>query len=145
MSENIDEPIVVNDENFEVIEPEIVEIQSENAWGLSTAIDLQNCSLELITDRDYIAKFVHELVDFIDMKCFGEPQIVHFGADDRVAGYSMTQLIETSLISAHFANASSRAYIDIFSCKSYDPQSAAEFCMNYFKASYATYTPILRN
>ena len=115
------------------------------AWGLSTAIDLKDCSLELITNSDYIYKFVRELVDFIDMKAFGEPQIVHFGANDKVAGYSMTQLIETSLISAHFANASSRAYIDIFSCKSYDPESAAEFCKNYFKASDVKYTSLVRD
>lgn len=144
MSDTIDGTII-NDDNFEGIIPEIVENQSENAWGLSTSIDLHDCSLELITDKDYIANFVHDLVDFIDMKCFGEPQIVHFGSNNKVAGYSMTQLIETSLISAHFANSTARAYIDIFSCKSYDPQSAAEFCMKYFKANYTTYTPILRN
>jgi len=123
----------------------ITEQEVSQSWGISTAIDLKDCSLELITDPDYIYRFVRELVDFIDMKCFGEPQIVYFGDNEKVAGYSMTQLIETSLISAHFANASSRAYIDIFSCKSYDPKSAAEFCMNYFKASYVKYTPVVRD
>jgi len=32
----------------------------------------------------------------------------------------MIQLIETSLISGHFANLTNSAYIDIFSCKGYD-------------------------
>jgi S-adenosylmethionine/arginine decarboxylase-like enzyme len=116
-----------------------------DSWGISTAVDLKDCSLELITNSDYIYKFVHDLVNFIDMKAFGEPQIVHFGDNDKVAGYSMTQLIETSLISAHFANASSRAYIDIFSCKAYDAESAAEFCKNYFKASEVKYTSLVRD
>lgn len=115
------------------------------AWGISTSIDLTDCSLELITNPDYIYKFVRELADYIDMKCFGEPQIVHFGANERVAGYSMTQLIETSLLSAHFANASCRAYIDVFSCKSYDPESAANFCKDYFKASSVKFGSTVRD
>ncbi len=116
-----------------------------SAWGISTAIDLHDCSLELMINPDYIYKFVRELVDYIDMKCFGEPQIVYFGEDEKVAGYSMTQLIETSLISAHFANASRRTYIDIFSCKSYDPESASEFCKDYFKAGFVKYTSVTRD
>ena len=121
------------------------DVEDFAAWGISTSIDLTDCSLELITNPDHIYNFVRELADYIDMKCFGEPQIVHFGANDRVAGYSLTQLIETSLISAHFANASSRAYIDVFSCKSYDPKSAAEFCSNYFGAKSAKFTSLIRD
>jgi S-adenosylmethionine/arginine decarboxylase-like enzyme len=69
------------------------------------------------------------------MRQFGETQIVHFGKDERVAGYSMTQLIETSLISGHFANLTNAAYLDIFSCKPYDPRAAADFAKRFFKAA----------
>ena len=68
------------------------------------------------------------------MKRFGETQVVHFGEDDRVAGYSMTQLIETSLVSAHFANLTNTTYLDVFSCKLYDPQIVADFAKKFFKA-----------
>jgi S-adenosylmethionine/arginine decarboxylase-like enzyme len=67
------------------------------------------------------------------MKRFGETHVVHFGEDERVAGYSMLQLIETSCISAHFANETNTSYIDIFSCKEYDPKVASEFTRNFFK------------
>ena len=66
------------------------------------------------------------------MKRFGEPQVVHFGEDERVAGYSMVQLIETSLISAHFANQTNATYLDVFSCKPYDPELVADFAQNFF-------------
>jgi S-adenosylmethionine/arginine decarboxylase-like enzyme len=66
------------------------------------------------------------------MKRFGETQVVHFGEDEKVAGYSMVQLIETSLISAHFANQSNATYLDVFSCKAYDPEVVREFSQNYF-------------
>ncbi len=70
------------------------------------------------------------------MKAFGTTQVVYFGEDPRVAGYSMTQLIETSLISGHFANLTNTAYLDIFSCKKYDPEQVAEFAKKYFEAAH---------
>jgi len=78
------------------------------------------------------------------MKKFGDTQVVHFGEDKKVAGFSMTQLIETSLISGHFANQTNHAYIDIFSCKYYDPQVAADFTQEYFKAKDIKIHYILR-
>jgi S-adenosylmethionine/arginine decarboxylase-like enzyme len=78
------------------------------------------------------------------MKRYGDTQVVNFGEEERVAGFSMTQLIETSLISGHFANQSNAAYIDIFSCKYYDPQVAADFTQQYFQAKDITIHYILR-
>ena len=68
------------------------------------------------------------------MRRYGETQVVFFGDDPRVTGFSMTQLIETSLISAHFADASCAIYLDVFSCAPYDPEEVAKFAAVYFKA-----------
>jgi S-adenosylmethionine/arginine decarboxylase-like enzyme len=106
-----------------------------NAWGIASAIDLYDCDPLLIRDADAIKRFVVELCDLIEMKRFGETQVVHFGEDERVAGYSMVQLIETSLISAHFANASNAVYLDVFSCKPYDPEVVQQFAERYFGAA----------
>jgi S-adenosylmethionine/arginine decarboxylase-like enzyme len=103
-------------------------------WGLLSCIDLYECDPNIIRDAEAIKKFVVQLCDLIKMKRFGETQVIHFGEDDRVAGFSMTQLIETSLISAHFANQSNTTYLDVFSCKTYDPEIVAEFAKKYFKA-----------
>ena len=112
----------------------IEHFQQEQPWGLATAIDLQGCNPLLIRSADYIRTFVDALCTLIDMKKFGPTTIVHFGEDPRVSGYSMTQLIETSLISGHFANSSNAAYIDIFSCKAYRPSVAAAFAKKVFEA-----------
>jgi S-adenosylmethionine/arginine decarboxylase-like enzyme len=104
------------------------------AWGLSTSVDLQHCNPATIKSRAKIKAYVVELCELIGMKRYGDCQIVHFG-DGRVAGYSMVQLIETSLISGHFANDTNRAYLDIFSCKGYDPAVVEEFSKKYFGAS----------
>lgn len=103
------------------------------AWGLETTVDLKGCDPELVRNPDAIREFVVELVDKIDMVCYGEPQIVHFGSGDK-EGYTLVQLIETSLISAHFANEANAAYINVFSCKGYDPEFVAQFFKERFDA-----------
>lgn len=103
-------------------------------WGVLTSLDLYRCAGDIIRDRNKIKDYVIQLCDLIQMKRFGECQIIHFGEDERVEGYSMVQLIETSLISGHFANATNNAYIDIFSCGPYDSDRAADFTKEFFKA-----------
>ncbi|MEH0022858.1 MAG: adenosylmethionine decarboxylase [Desulfobacter sp.] len=105
-------------------------------WGVLTSVDIYGCDSGHIRDAGHIERFVVELCEHIDMRRFGDCQIVHFGDDEKVAGYSMTQLIETSLISGHFANASDTAYLDIFSCKFYEPRDVAEFAMSFFKGDH---------
>ena len=106
-------------------------------WGILSSIDLYDCNPETIRDAEKIKQFVIELCDLIEMKRFGETQVVHFGEDEKVAGYSMTQLIETSLISAHFANLTNATYLDVFSCKVYDSQKVVEFAKSFFQAETA--------
>ena len=109
--------------------------EDEDAWGIATAVDVYHCHPSAIRDAEKIRAFVYELCDRIQVKRFGECQVVNFGEDERVAGYSMTQLIETSLVSGHFANATNAAYLDIFSCRYYDPRTVAEFASEFFGGS----------
>jgi len=120
------------------------EFDAMNAWGIQTSIDIHRCNPDLIRDSDSIKKFVVELCDLIEMKRFGETVVINFGEDERVAGYSMTQLIETSLISAHFANQTNNVYLDIFSCKYYEPEMAAEFARKYFEGNDHNIHVVLR-
>jgi len=120
------------------------EFYNTQAWGLLTSIDLFDCNPETIRDASAIKKYVDELCQLIEMKPFGETQIVNFGEEEKVAGYSMVQLIETSLISGHFANKTNSTYIDIFSCKYYEPSVATEFTKKYFEAKEAKMHYIFR-
>ncbi|MCX6765441.1 MAG: S-adenosylmethionine decarboxylase [Candidatus Moranbacteria bacterium] len=119
--------------------------EKENPWGMLTSIDLKECNPEIIRNAEKIKDFVAKLCDLIGMKRFGEIQVVHFGENQRVAGFSMTQLIETSLISGHFANQSNAVYLDIFSCGKYPPYKSAEFCKDFFQAKSAKVTVIFRH
>ncbi len=118
----------------------VSEEESTTLWGIASCIDLYHCNPATICSEEKIKQFVVQLIELIGMKAFGETQIVHFGKDEKVAGYSMTQLIETSLISGHFANASNAVYLDIFSCKYYDQQLAASFAKDFFEAEKVSLT-----
>ena len=113
-------------------------------WGVSSCINLYDCDLSLMQNADAIRKFVVLLCDRIKMRRYGETQVVFFGDEPRVQGFSMTQLIETSLISAHFADASRAIYLDVFSCALYDPEDAARFAAEYFKAGDYHYDVVYR-
>lgn len=115
-----------------------------NAWGIASSIDIYDCDPATIRDAEAIRRFVVELCDLIEMKRFGETQVVHFGEDEKVAGYSMVQLIETSLISGHFANLTNAAYIDVFSCKPYLPELVQDFAQKFFGGSRSTLNVSLR-
>ena len=114
--------------------PEPEKSAAGSPWGWQLVLNLYDCKSELITSAEVIKRFVVELCELIRMRRFGEPTIVNFGDEPRVAGYSLVQLIETSNICGHFANESNAAYLDIFSCKAFDPQVAADFCVATFEA-----------
>ena len=107
----------------------------KSVWGIASSFDIYDCNPETIRDAEKIREFVVKLCELIEMRRFGDTQVVHFGEDEKVAGYSMVQLIETSLISAHFANLTNTVYLDVFSCKPYDPAVVEEFAREYFEGS----------
>lgn len=117
---------------------------AKNAWGIASSIDVYNCNPDLIRSAEHIKQFVIELCDLIEMRRFGETTVIHFGEHENVAGYSMTQLIETSLISAHFANKTNTAYIDVFSCKPYNPDVVNDFAKDFFKGEFTVINVNLR-
>jgi len=108
---------------------------SQFAWGMASSVDVYDCDPTTIRDAAKIRQFVVELCDLIGMRRFGDTQIVHFGEEERVAGFSMVQLIETSLVSGHFANQTNTAYLDVFSCKPHDPDVVSAFAQAFFRGS----------
>ena len=118
------------------------EYEKVQAWGLLASIDLHECDPESIRNPEKIRQFVAELCERIDMQRHGPCHIERFGDGD-LEGYSMFQFIETSCISAHFDEKIGNAtYLDIFSCKYFNPFEAAEFTKEFFggKDYKMTYT-----
>jgi len=66
------------------------------------------------------------------MKAYGEPQVIHFGEDDKL-GYTLVQLIETSNICAQFSEETGNFYLDVFSCKPYSQEEVLNTVNQFFK------------
>lgn len=118
------------------------EYKKSKAWGASSFITLYGCDPAMIKSFQDIHDFSVALCKAIDMKKYGSPMIERF-AEGYYEGCSLLQFIETSSITAHFDEQENRAFIDIFSCKYFNGEEAADFCKNFFKAdSYEVGTVI---
>ena len=106
-------------------------------WGWHLSVDLGGCNKEKITSKDNIIAFCKKLVPTIGMKAYGEPEAVHFAEHDAgKAGFTLTQLIETSNICAHFVDATGEMYLDVFSCKSFDPELVMAVVGEFFEPEF---------
>jgi S-adenosylmethionine/arginine decarboxylase-like enzyme len=110
---------------------------AEKVWGVASSIDVYNCNPAKIRCAETIRRFVQELCELLEVRRFGETTVVHFGKEEKVSGYSMVQLIESSLVSGHFANLTNTSYLDVFSCKSYDPDVIRNFAEEYFEGTHS--------
>lgn len=101
-------------------------------WGFHLVLDIKSC--ERVKDKEHIANFARELVKRIDMVPYGEPQVVHFAEHDiDKAGNTLIQLLQTSNIMAHFLDNTGDCYLDVFSCKAFNPQDVIDVVNEYFK------------
>lgn len=102
-------------------------------WGRSASVDLHDCNPKLVRDPKAIKRFVRELCQVIKMKRHGPTEVQRFG-QGQLRGYSMMQFIETSSVVGHFDEKGKRAFIDVFSCKQFDPKIVAHFAKKFFRA-----------
>jgi S-adenosylmethionine/arginine decarboxylase-like enzyme len=93
-----------------------------------------------------VREFCEDLVSSIGMVAYGEPTLEHFATHlPEAAGYSLVQLIETSAITGHFCDASGDIYLDVFSCKDFDPEVAIDVVQRHFRPEAVYRTDLFRN
>jgi len=108
-------------------------MQPLRTWGKHLILDAAGCSPKMIGSSKVIASFARTLVKRIDMVPYGKPQVVMFGSGSK-KGYTLVQLIETSNICAHFVEENNSMYLDVFSCKDFDPLIVKTTLEEYFEA-----------
>ncbi len=108
------------------------------AYGYELILDLHNCDVAKFTRGD-IERFCAGLCDLIGM----ERCDLHFWddlgvseeeqqTDPRTKGTSAVQFILTSTIVIHALDLVKVVYVNIFSCKEFDTDSAAKFTADWF-------------
>lgn len=114
--------------------------RAASSYGFELILDLHSCNPEKFSRRD-LDKFFTEICELIDMqKCE-----VHFWDDvgvpeeDRqtephTKGTSAVCFILTSTIVVHTLDILKSVYVNIFSCKEFDPDVAAAFTEKWFEA-----------
>lgn len=113
-------------------------------FGWELIIDIKDCN-ERIKDKKSLKSFITKLCKTINMKPYGKALIEHFGhKSDITSGYSIAQLIETSLISGHFSEKYKTAHLNIFSCKHFDFTLATNFCLTFFGGTIISHICVRR-
>lgn len=113
-------------------------------WGYHLVLNCAACEIPKITSKKNVDKFTRELVKRIDMKAYGDPQIVKFGTGNK-AGFTLVQLIETSNICAHFCDNSGDMYLDVFSCKPFERDTVENTVKEFFNPQSTNGMFILRD
>lgn len=104
-------------------------------WGHHCLMNARKCNSLAISSPRVIEHFTHDMVKRIEMVAYGQPQIQFFGSGNK-SGYTLVQLIETSNITAHFCDETGDAYLDVFSCKWFDPMVAKRVVEEWFKPEH---------
>ena len=114
---------------------------TEHQYGIELILDLHGCDASKFT-RASITEYFEKLCVLIDM----QREDLHFWDDvglceedkqisPHTQGTSAVQFILTSSIVIHALDQLKAIYINIFSCKVYDPKIAEKFTVEWFSAS----------
>ncbi len=119
-------------------------------YGYELLLDLHNCDVSTF-NRESIGRFFTEICAVIEMeKCE-----VHFWDDvgvpeeeqqtsPQTKGTSAVCFILTSTIVVHTLDLLGAVYVNIFSCKEFDPAAAERFTREWFKGETAKSTFVER-
>lgn len=107
-------------------------------YGKELILDLHHCNEKKFT-RESIEEYFKILCEKIDMTRAD----LHFWDDlytpeeqketePHLVGTSAIQFIKTSNITIHTLDIMKRVYLNIFSCKDFDPKTAEDFSIEWF-------------
>ncbi len=110
-------------------------------YGYELIMDLHGCDPTRMT-RDGVREYCAQVCGVIDMK----REEFHIWASDEkdyqkdpaeLYGVSAVQFIRTSSLVIHTLPKMLRAYVNLFSCKWFDPMEASRFTTEYFSGTLA--------
>jgi S-adenosylmethionine/arginine decarboxylase-like enzyme len=113
-------------------------------YGVELILDLHGCDRSTF-NRDSIERYFERLCELIDM----QREALHFWDDTGVPedekqtsphtqGTSAVQFILTSSIIIHTLDQLDAVYVNMFSCKEFDPKLAEKFTVEWYGADECT-------
>ncbi len=118
--------------------------EMEIGFGPHLTLDMYGCDVQRLTDSKFIYNLLSELPGIVGMTRISEPQIHSFNGNPTgnkdsfdQGGVSAFVLIAESHITIHTFVAQRSAFVDIFSCKSFNMKKAENHLMKAFGAKKA--------
>jgi hypothetical protein len=106
------------------------------AFGWQARLQLSGCRTAVLDSVEMVDMWCRTLVVEIDMKAYGPPIVDRFGEGDR-RGVTAVQRLTTSAIVVH-CDPPDVVYVDVFSCRRFDPDVVARSAQRFFGASAGT-------
>jgi len=113
-------------------------------YGLELIMDLKECEIDNLT-CERLTTFFIDLCARIDMTRHGDPMFWEdWSETPHLHGVSAVQFVETSNIVCHALPLLKAVYLNVFSCKEFDPENVMAFCKEYWGASSGHHTVVVR-
>ncbi len=104
-------------------------------FGPHLTIDASNCNVRKLTDVRAVYDILNKLPSFMRMTLMTLPYVVKWKDKwAKTEGISGFVMIAESHISIHTFPEENYVFIDVFSCKNFDTDKAAEFIIKAFEA-----------
>lgn len=102
-------------------------------FGPHLMIDMADCDAEKLNDLDRCFRFLNELPDLVGMTKITQPHVFPYeGLVPEDKGVTGVVVIAESHVSIHTFPLKKYAFVDVFSCKPFDVDKAAQFCTELF-------------
>jgi S-adenosylmethionine/arginine decarboxylase-like enzyme len=102
------------------------------AWGFHLLVDCVGMNKAIDDEKD-IEAFFTDLINALDMTPLTEFFCVKVNDKKDGRGISAFQMITTSHIAMHFDDAGHNGFMDVFSCKEFDPKIVLKMIEEHFK------------
>ncbi len=104
-------------------------------FGPHLMLDLRQCNQEKLKDYSLIFNILHELPKKIGMTKITQPYVFPYsGLVPEDKGITGTVIIAESHISIHTFQEKDYCFVDVFSCKEFSVEFAAEYLINAFES-----------
>ncbi len=104
-------------------------------FGPHLTIDASDCNIRKLTDVSVVYDILNKLPTFMGMTKMTLPYVVKWKDKwAKTEGISGFVMIAESHISIHTFPEENYVFIDVFSCKNFDTDKAAEFIIKAFEA-----------
>lgn len=119
-------------------------------YGRELILDLHGCDRDQMTPEKLRTFCIH-LCDTVlkmnrsDFHIWGDdPEDDFTGRDPKTIGTSCVQFIETSNVTVHTVWPQKSVYLNIFSCRDFNPAAAEWYCRDFFNAAEGVRQDVIR-